>query len=146
MIRKPKYFMSYAVFLPGKNKQFQGDQLLKEIKEGINIEFDESKDEELQKVTSLLKEKINAKSILLTLSGKGICINSENGFVHTPAYGGSVIDVSGAGDTVIAVLSMALVANGNFEESAQLANLAAGIVVGKVGTATVTTEEIFSLL
>jgi D-beta-D-heptose 7-phosphate kinase/D-beta-D-heptose 1-phosphate adenosyltransferase len=41
---------------------------------------------------------------------------------------------------------MALVANGNFEESAQLANLAAGIVVGKVGTATVTTEEIFSLL
>ena len=49
----------------------------------------------------------------------------------------------GAGDTVIAVLSMALVANGNFQESAQLANLAAGIVVGKVGTATVTAEEIF---
>ena len=52
---------------------------LKEIKEGINIEFDESKDEELQKATSLLKEKLNAKAILLTLSGKGICINSEDG-------------------------------------------------------------------
>ena len=57
-----------------------------------------------------------------------------------------MFDVSGAGDTVIAVLSMALVASGNFEQSAQLANLAAGIVVGKVGTATVTSEEIFSLL
>ena len=63
-----------------------------------------------------------------------------------PTAAREVFDVSGAGDTVIAVLSMALVANGNFQESAQLANLAAGIVVGKVGTATVTAEEIFSLL
>ena len=57
-----------------------------------------------------------------------------------------MFDVSGAGDTVIAVLSMALVSNGTFEKSAQLANLAAGIVVGKVGTASVTTEEILSVL
>ena len=47
---------------------------------------------------------------------------------------------------MIAVLSMALVSNGSFEQSAQLANLAAGIVVGKVGTASVTTEEILSVL
>ena len=63
-----------------------------------------------------------------------------------PTAAREVFDVSGAGDTVIAVLSMALVANGSFEQSAQLANLAAGIVVGKVGTASVTTEEILSLL
>jgi len=63
-----------------------------------------------------------------------------------PTAAREVFDVSGAGDTVIAVLSMALVANGSFEQSAQLANFAAGIVVGKVGTASVTTEEILSLL
>ena len=71
---------------------------LKEIKEGINIEFDESKDEELQKATSLLKEKLNAKSIILTLSGKGICVNSEDGFLHTPAYGGCLLYTSDAAD------------------------------------------------
>ena len=63
-----------------------------------------------------------------------------------PTAAREVFDVSGAGDTVIAVLSMALVSNGSFEQSAQLANLAAGIVVGKVGTASVTTEEILSVL
>jgi D-beta-D-heptose 7-phosphate kinase/D-beta-D-heptose 1-phosphate adenosyltransferase len=63
-----------------------------------------------------------------------------------PTAAREVFDVSGAGDTVIAVLSMALVSNGTFQQSAQLANLAAGIVVGKVGTASVTTEEILSVL
>ena len=52
--------------------------------------------------------------------------------------------MSGAGDTVIAVLAMALVVGGGFEESAKLANLAAGIVVGKVGTATVSTKVMLS--
>jgi D-beta-D-heptose 7-phosphate kinase/D-beta-D-heptose 1-phosphate adenosyltransferase len=64
----------------------------------------------------------------------------------SPTAAREVFDVSGAGDTVIAVLSMALVSNGTFEESARLANLAAGIVVGKVGTASVTTEEILTVL
>ena len=63
-----------------------------------------------------------------------------------PTAAREVFDVSGAGDTVIAVLAMALVAGGGFEESAKLANLAAGIVVGKVGTATVSTEEMLSCL
>ena len=117
---------------------------LKEIKEGINIEFDESKDEELQKVTSLLKEKINAKSILLTLSGKGICINSENGFVHTPAYGGSVIDVSGAGDTVISVASLLLSTGVIPENISKISCLSGGIVCQKVGVVPIDKEELLS--
>ena len=57
-----------------------------------------------------------------------------------------MFDVSGAGDTVIATLTLGLVAGETFEDSAHLANLAAGIVVGKVGTAVVTPEEILSVL
>ena len=117
---------------------------LKEIKEGINIEFDESKDEELQKATSLLKEKLNAKAILLTLSGKGICINSEEGFVHTPAYGGNVVDVSGAGDTVISVASLLLAAGVSSENISKISSLSGGIVCQKVGVVPIDKEELLS--
>ena len=117
---------------------------LKEIKEGINIEFDESKDEELQKATSLLKEKLNAKAILLTLSGKGICINSEDGFVHTPAYGGSVVDVSGAGDTVISVASLLLSSGVSPENISKISSLSGGIVCQKVGVVPIDKEELLS--
>jgi len=117
---------------------------LKEIKEGINLEFNESKDEELQKATSLLKEKLNAKAILLTLSGKGICINSEEGFVDTPAYGGSVVDVSGAGDTVISVASLLLSAGVSSENISKISSLSGGIVCQKVGVVPIDKEELLS--
>ena len=73
---------------------------------------------------------------------------AENGKVNTtiPTSAKEVYDVSGASDTVIAVLSMALVAGGGFEQSARLANIAAGLVVGKVGTAVVTVPEIIELI
>ncbi|MGY8988870.1 MAG: bifunctional heptose 7-phosphate kinase/heptose 1-phosphate adenyltransferase [Flavobacteriales bacterium] len=115
---------------------------LKEIKEGINIKFDESKDEELQKATSLLKEKLNAKAILLTLSGKGICINSEEGFIHTPAYGGNVVDVSGAGDTVISVASLLLAAGVSSENISKISSLSGGIVCQKVGVVPIDKKEL----
>ena len=91
--------------------------------------------------------KFSPAKLAITLGADGMLLAEDKEIKKIiPTAAREVFDVSGAGDTVIAVLSMALVANGNFEESAQLANLAAGIVVGKVGTATVTTEEIFSLL
>jgi rfaE bifunctional protein kinase chain/domain len=117
---------------------------LKEIKEGTNLEFDESKDEDLQKATSLLKEKLNAKYILLTLSEKGICINSEDSFVHTPAYGGSVIDVSGAGDTVISVASLLLSSGVSPENISKISSLSGGIVCQKVGVVPIDKEELLS--
>jgi D-beta-D-heptose 7-phosphate kinase/D-beta-D-heptose 1-phosphate adenosyltransferase len=91
--------------------------------------------------------KFSPAKLAITLGADGMLLAEDKEIKKIiPTAAREVFDVSGAGDTVIAVLSMALVAKGNFEESAQLANLAAGIVVGKVGTATVTTEEIFSLL
>jgi D-beta-D-heptose 7-phosphate kinase/D-beta-D-heptose 1-phosphate adenosyltransferase len=61
---------------------------------------------------------------------------------HIPTKAKEVYDVTGAGDTVIATLTMALVAGASFEEAAMIANHAAGIVVSKLGTATVTPGEL----
>ena len=66
----------------------------------------------------------------------------EGGVWHLPAHAREVYDVSGAGDTVVAVLSAALSAGTDLLEAAHLANLAAGIVVGKVGTAVVRPDEL----
>jgi bifunctional ADP-heptose synthase (sugar kinase/adenylyltransferase) len=68
---------------------------------------------------------------------------TDEGVWSVPAYAREVFDVSGAGDTVIAVLSTMLAAGLPLREAASLANRAGGIVVGKLGTATVTHEELF---
>ena len=65
--------------------------------------------------------------------------------LRIPTMAREVFDVSGAGDTVIAVLTLARAAGIEIERAARLANLAAGIVVGKVGTATVSPEELVTL-
>jgi D-beta-D-heptose 7-phosphate kinase/D-beta-D-heptose 1-phosphate adenosyltransferase len=59
-----------------------------------------------------------------------------------PTAAREVYDVSGAGDTVIAALTLAMMAGADIETAAQFANAAAGVVVGKIGTATVTPEEL----
>ena len=150
VISKAKEMRIIIIVDPKKNNFLEYQECdifkpnLKEIKEGINIEFDESKDEELQKATSLLKEKLNAKSIILTLSGKGICVNSEDGFLHTPAYGGGVIDVSGAGDTVISIASLLLSAGVSNENISKISSISGGIVCQKVGVVPIDKEELLS--
>ncbi|MBM3285429.1 MAG: hypothetical protein FJY81_06110, partial [Candidatus Aminicenantes bacterium] len=66
--------------------------------------------------------------------------------VHIPTVAREVFDVTGAGDTVIAAASLALLAGATAHEAAVIANAAAGIVVGKIGTATVTPAELLSSL
>ncbi len=66
----------------------------------------------------------------------------DGSLTHIPTAAREVYDVSGAGDTVIAVFSMALAVGAKMKEAARISNIAAGIVVGKLGTATVTPEEI----
>ena len=61
---------------------------------------------------------------------------------HFPTAAREVYDVTGAGDTVLATCALALATGGTFEEAARLANHAAGVVVGKVGTATVSAREL----
>lgn len=117
---------------------------LKEIKEGMEIDFNEKIDSELKNATHKLKQELNAKGILLTLSSDGICINSDEGFVHTAAYGGSVVDVSGAGDTVISVAALLLSEGVSFKNISKISCLSGGIVCQKVGVVPIDKEELFS--
>ncbi|MGO9513642.1 MAG: D-glycero-beta-D-manno-heptose-7-phosphate kinase [Steroidobacteraceae bacterium] len=86
--------------------------------------------------------------VMIVTRGKdGMSVIARNDpAVHLPTAARQVFDVSGAGDTVIAAISLALAAGGKIVDASALANVAAGIVVGKRGTATVTTGEIIAVL
>jgi rfaE bifunctional protein kinase chain/domain len=98
------------------------------------------------KVVARIFEKFSPRLLAITLGAEGMLL-AEGGKVNQiiPTAAREVFDVSGAGDTVIASLTLALAAGQSFERSAEFANLAAGVVVGKVGTASVIPEEIISL-
>jgi D-beta-D-heptose 7-phosphate kinase/D-beta-D-heptose 1-phosphate adenosyltransferase len=84
-------------------------------------------------------------SLVVTRGKEGMSvIGSDGNIVHLPTEAREVFDVSGAGDTVIATLALGMVSGGGIVESASLANMAAGIVVGKRGTATVTAGDIMA--
>ena len=88
---------------------------------------------------------IRGPLLLITLGDQGmlLCQRGQKPF-HIPTVAQEVFDVSGAGDTVIATFTMAIAAGASPVEAAILSNYAAGIVVGKVGTATVTPEELLA--
>jgi D-beta-D-heptose 7-phosphate kinase/D-beta-D-heptose 1-phosphate adenosyltransferase len=81
-----------------------------------------------------------------TMSERGIRVLSDAGSFHSPARAREVFDVSGAGDTVIATIAAAMAAGLKVETAIDLANLAAGIVVGKVGTAPIAHHELIAAL
>ena len=86
---------------------------------------------------------LDLDSLLVTMGEKGMRLYEKNGKdTHIPTVAQEVFDVSGAGDTVIAVFTLALACGATHLEAARLANKAAGIVVGKVGTAVVTQKEL----
>lgn len=81
-------------------------------------------------------------SLLVTRSEKGMSLITPGESIHIPTHAEEVFDVSGAGDTVIATLSICLANGMNIQEAMQVANVAAGIVVRKIGTATLSCEEL----
>ncbi|MEO2153379.1 MAG: D-glycero-beta-D-manno-heptose-7-phosphate kinase [Aquificota bacterium] len=92
-----------------------------------------------------VKRKLQLKTLVITLGEKGIALLKEEKVQYFPATAKEVFDVTGAGDTVIATLTAARTAGADWETACRLANLAAGIVVGKLGTATATPEEILNM-
>ena len=81
----------------------------------------------------------------MTLGADGMLISRRGSVVRSiPTAARQVYDVSGAGDTVIAALTLALTSGCSLEQAAHLANAAAGVVVGKIGTATVTPGELLA--
>lgn len=106
---------------------------LKEIKEGFQMQFDENNPNELQKATQHVLEQLQAQGIFLTLSEKGVCMQTNTFFSHTNAEKRNIVDVSGAGDTVIATASLCLASQLNFDIISKFANLAGGLVCEQVG-------------
>jgi D-beta-D-heptose 7-phosphate kinase/D-beta-D-heptose 1-phosphate adenosyltransferase len=93
------------------------------------------------------RTRTGARHLLLTLGEDGMALRSEGGSsFRIPTQAREVYDVSGAGDTVTAFLAVALAAGATIEEAAVLANLAAGIEVGKPGVATVSPDELRAML
>ena len=90
----------------------------------------------------LKRTRMNA--VLITRGSRGMAVfEPDRPTIHVPIFGSDeVADVTGAGDTVIATLALAIAAGGSFDEAARLANYAAGLVVMKRGTATVSPEEL----
>lgn len=99
-------------------------------------------EDELTERAQVLRRSLDIQALLLTRSEEGMSLYTDTGVSHVRAQAREVFDVSGAGDTVIATLAVALAAAWPLERAMALANRAGGIVVGKLGTATVTSEEL----
>ena len=133
---------------PGKGKPaslFKGANLLKpnfiEAKELVHSMGYESCP--VEEMGEILIDKLNLDKIVITLGASGMAMwDKDSGFSKIPTVAREVFDVSGAGDTVISVITTSLVNGLSLYESCWLGNLAAGVVVSKKGTATVTKEEI----
>jgi D-glycero-beta-D-manno-heptose-7-phosphate kinase len=100
-------------------------------------------EEELTTKAQNLRKELQLEALLLTRSEEGMSLFTEQNVLNIPTIAREVYDVSGAGDTVIATLATMLGADVPLDEAVAIANRAGGIVVGKLGTATVTKEELF---
>ena len=103
-------------------------------------------DAELQKKAEALRSELGLEALLVTRSEEGMSLFHAGGMVHEKAVAREVFDVSGAGDTVIATLAVMLAHGSDWAEAIHVANVAAGVVVGKLGTAVVTRDELDAAL
>lgn len=105
-----------------------------------------NEDEAVQAAAGKVRRKYRVKSVVVTRSERGLSLIKARQVTHVPTVAQEVFDVSGAGDTVIAVLGAAVGGKIADHQAASLANLAAGIVVGKLGTYAVSREELLTAL
>ena len=117
---------------------------LKELKDGLKIEFNHLSDDQLVAASKELKNKINANALLITLSEHGVFLmDSENNY-KIPAHIRNISDVSGAGDTVISVAALCYAGAMPNEKIAAIANLAGGLVCEKVGVVPINKSALLS--
>jgi len=111
-----------------------------ELREVVGTWKDEA---DLARRVEGLRAALDFGALLVTRSEHGMSLFRKEGAAHVPAQTREVYDVSGAGDTVIAALGVMIAAGVGLEDAMHIANRAAGIVVGKLGTAVATREELF---
>jgi len=111
-----------------------------ELREVVGTWKDEA---DLERRVQALRAELELDALLLTRSEQGMTLFRDGKTLNVPADAREVYDVSGAGDTVIASLGVMLAAGAPLDEAVRVANRAAGIVVGRLGTAVATREELF---
>lgn len=117
---------------------------LKEVKEGLNWVVDEINAVTLSDAHELLREKIQHAVSLITLSEKGVFYHSGLNTAIIPTHIRSIADVSGAGDTVIAVASLVYAATKDIHLAAEMANIAGGLVCEEVGTVAINRDKLLN--
>lgn len=133
---KKRNFLSYqnvTLFKPN----------LKELREGLKIEVASGNQEQVQQATNLLKQKLNAAGIMVTLSEHGVYIDYQNQKVKLAAHEREIADVSGAGDTVVSVAALCTALKLDAKMIASLSNLAGGLVCQHVGVVPIDKSELF---
>ena len=136
--RHPLIFRGLTVVTPNRAEAFAAAQVA--YAEPVE---DVLRDEPLLLVGQKLLQKWQSRHLLITLGEHGMCLFQPGKRPHhIPTVAQEVFDVSGAGDTVISTLTLALAAGAQPVEAAQISNHAAGVVVGKIGTATCSPEEL----
>jgi rfaE bifunctional protein kinase chain/domain len=134
---KRKNFFSYKgvdIFKPN----------LKEVKEGLNVLHDRVDEESLRDIHAQLKQQLSHHISFITLSEKGVFFQSDEIAKIIPSHLRRIADVSGAGDTVIAVASLVYAATHDQLLMAEMANIAGGLVCEEVGTMAINKEKLLS--
>ena len=134
---------------PGQAQRFQGVTIITpnnheaELMSGITISDEES----LIKAAQAMQHDLDSNAVLITRGEEGMALyEKDRPLLTIPTVAKEVYDVTGAGDTVIATLALGIAVGLSYAEAAALANFAAGIVVGKVGTATASKEELLEVI
>lgn len=132
---KKKHFMNYqgaTLFKPN----------LKELREGLKMDFNHKSEKELAKAVDLLKTKLKIDLALITLSEHGIYVHGRKVKKRIPAHVRNIADVSGAGDTVVSVAALCLAAGLKPEMIAEIANIAGGLVCESVGVVPIDRDQL----
>lgn len=118
----------------------------KELKEGLGLDFTFEKGHEFEAAVSELQDLLHAEIMFVTLSEHGVYIQNQETGAYIDAHRRAIRDVSGAGDTVIAVATMAMISGMNPLEIAEIANIAGGLVCEKSGVVSIHLDELKSEL
>ncbi|GHN00380.1 carbohydrate kinase [Cytophagales bacterium WSM2-2] len=132
---KKRNFLSYkevTLFKPN----------LKELREGLKIDVSASNQDQVQRASAALKEKLNVEGVMVTLSEHGVYIDFQNQKVKLPAHAREIADVSGAGDTVVSVAALSVALKLEPKTIAALSNLAGGLVCQHVGVVPIDKAEL----
>jgi rfaE bifunctional protein kinase chain/domain len=132
---KKRNFLSYqgvTLFKPN----------LKELREGLKIDVEAAQESTVEHAIDLLRKKLHAAGVMLTLSEHGVYIDFQNEKIKLPAHARDIADVSGAGDTVVSIAALAVALNLSPRQIAFLSNLGGGLVCQHVGVVPIDKEEL----